>query len=97
MELEAILGHVAKITGRKAPTVKIPHNLILPLGYLAEMWTMLSGGTEPFVTVDGIRMAKKKMFFSSAKARQNLGYRTRPATEALEDAVSWFREKGYLG
>ncbi|MDH5749803.1 MAG: NAD-dependent dehydratase, partial [Rhodospirillales bacterium] len=58
--------------------------------------TRLSGGDEPFVTVDGIRMAKKKMFFSSAKAGRELGYAPRPARQALGDAVSWFRDHGYL-
>jgi dihydroflavonol-4-reductase len=96
MELSAILGEIARLTNRKAPRVKIPHNLIMPLGYMAETWTRLTGGTEPFVTVDGIRMAKKKMFFSSAKAEKELGYTSRPATEALADAVDWFRQYGYL-
>ncbi len=96
MELSAILAEVARITGRKPPTVKIPHNLILPLGYIAETWTRLTGGSEPFVTVDGIRMARKKMFFSSAKAEHELGYTARPATDALEDAIRWFADKGYL-
>ena len=96
MELSAILVEIARITNRKAPSIKIPHNLILPLGYAAEAWTRLTGGSEPFVTVDGIRMAKKKMFFSSAKAKRDLGYDARPAPQALEDAITWFRGKGYL-
>jgi len=96
MELSEILAEIARITNRKAPTLKIPHNLILPLGYIAETWTRLSGGTEPFVTVDGVKMARKKMFFSSAKAKRDLGYTSRPATEALADAVQWFRDSGYL-
>jgi dihydroflavonol-4-reductase len=97
MELSSILARIARITGQKPPTVKIPHNLILPLGYIAEAWTRISGGTEPFVTVDGIKMAKKKMFFSSAKAQTELGYKSRPAENALIDAISWFRQEGYLG
>ncbi len=96
MELAAILSEVAAFMGRKAPTIKIPHNLILPLGYLAEAWTRISGGTEPFVSVDGIKMSKKKMFFSSAKAHQELGYRARPAAQAIEDAIVWFQNGGYL-
>jgi len=96
MELSAILAEIARITNRKAPSIKIPHNLILPLGYAAEAWTRLTGGAEPFVTVDGIRMAKKKMFFSSAKANRDLGYVARPASQALEDAINWFRDKRYL-
>jgi dihydroflavonol-4-reductase len=77
--------------------VRIPHDLILPLAHAAEAWARLRRKGEPFVTVDGVRMAKKRMFFSSAKAESELGYGARPAERALEDAVAWFREEGYLG
>ena len=97
MSLKRILDEIAAITGRPAPRVRLPHNLILPVALVAEAWTRLSGGGEPFVTVDGVRMAKKRMYFSSAKARRALGYDPRPAAEALADAISWFRENGYLG
>jgi len=96
MELSVILGEIARITNGKAPSLKIPHNLLLPLGYVAEAWTRMTGGSEPFVTVDGINMSKKKMFFSSAKAKRELGYTSRPSISALEDAIAWFRGKGYL-
>ncbi len=96
MELKDILAAIAEITGGKAPSVRIPHRLILPIAYLAEAWTRASGGAEPFVSVDGVRMAMKKMFFSSGKARRELGYAPRPAREALADAVAWFRGNGYL-
>ncbi len=95
MGLKEILGEIAAIAGRRAPTIRIPRRLILPLAYLAEAWTRLAGGKEPFVTVDGLKMAKKKMYFSSARAKADLGYNPRPAREALQDAVTWFRDKGY--
>jgi dihydroflavonol-4-reductase len=69
----------------------------VPIAYAAEAWARLTGGAEPFVTVDGLRMSKKRMFFTSAKAESALGYRARPAEAALADAVDWFREAGYLG
>ena len=97
MSLKHILDEIAAITGRPAPRVRLPHNLILPVALVAEAWTRLSGGGEPFVTVDGVRMAKKRMYFSSAKARRDLGYGPRPAREALADAIAWFGENGYLG
>jgi dihydroflavonol-4-reductase len=53
-------------------------------------------GREPLVTVDGVRLAKKKMFFSSRKAKEELGYRARPARLAIREAVDWFRERGML-
>ncbi len=96
MELKGILKAVAGITGGRPPSLKIPHNLLLPLGYMAEGWSRMVGGSEPFVTVDGIRMAKKKMFFSSKKAERELGYKSRPAVEAIRDSVSWFAKNGFL-
>jgi dihydroflavonol-4-reductase len=52
-------------------------------------------GKEPFVTRDALRMAKKKMFFSPAKAQRELGYTARPARDAIADAIGWFKENGY--
>ena len=98
MTLKEILTKIAKITGGPGPRLKIPHALVLPLAYGAEAWARLSGSErEPFATVDGLRMAKKKMFFSSAKARRELDYNPRPAVEAVADAVAWFKENGYCG
>ncbi|MGY9015700.1 MAG: NAD-dependent epimerase/dehydratase family protein, partial [Rhodospirillales bacterium] len=96
MTLFEILTDIAGIVGRKPPKVRIPHNAILPFAALAEGWARITRGKEPFATLDGIKMAKKKMFFSSDKAKRDLGYSPRPAHEALADAVDWFREKNYL-
>ena len=52
---------------------------------------------EPRATIDSLRMARKKMFYSSDKAVRELGYRYRPAVEALEDAMNWFQANGYCG
>jgi dihydroflavonol-4-reductase len=68
----------------------------MPIAAMAEAWTRLTGGEEPFVTIDGLKMAKKKMYYSSAKAEQELGYEARPVNEAFVDAISWFRDNGYL-
>ena len=96
MPLNEILSTIAGITGGKAPRWRIPHGLVLPVAYGAEAWTRLTGGREPFVTVDGLRMARKKMFFSHGKASRALGYAPRPAMDALADACRWFRDQGYL-
>ncbi|MDI3260953.1 MAG: hypothetical protein QJR02_14800 [Sinobacteraceae bacterium] len=64
-------------------------------GYVAEAWARLSG-RPPLATREEVRMAKKHMYFSSAKAERELGYRARPARAALEDALRWFRDHGYL-
>ncbi len=96
IELIDILAKVAKITGRNPPKIKLPHNLILPLGYISEAWTYIVGGSSPFVTVDGIKMSKKKMFFSSEKAMHKLGYKPRLTSSAIADAISWFDQMGRL-
>lgn len=96
LTLAAILGEIATLCGRKPPRISLPHNAVMPIAYLAEAWTRLTGGDEPFATVDGIRMARKKMFFNAAKAESELGYSARPVGDAFADAVVWFRENGYL-
>jgi dihydroflavonol-4-reductase len=95
LTLREILAAIAVLTGRRAPRLRLPHNLILPVAAAAEGWARVAGGREPMVTLDSIRMAKKKMFFSAEKARQQLGFQPRPVTEALSEAVAWFREGGY--
>jgi dihydroflavonol-4-reductase len=96
LTLKAILELVAEVTGKKAPTMCIPHNVVLPIAYLAEAWARLTNAMEPFATVDGVNMAKKKMYFSSAKAEAQLGYAHRPAIEAIQDAIKWFGAAGNL-
>jgi dihydroflavonol-4-reductase len=95
MTLGQMLAEIALLAGRRAPTVKLPRTLIYPIAYGAELAARMTG-REPFATVDGLRMAKYKMFFSSAKAERELGYRSRPASEALAEAFDWFRRAGYL-
>ncbi|WP_448205968.1 hopanoid-associated sugar epimerase [Azospirillum sp. sgz302134] len=90
--LRDILAIIATLTGRTPPVVRLPQRALLPVAYAMEAFARLSGASaEPLVTVDGVRLARKRMFFSSAKAWARLGYRPRPAAEALADAVAWFR------
>jgi len=93
--LREILAIISEITGRPAPKIRLPHNLVLPIGYISQAWAWLTHGAEPRVTVDGVRMSKKLMYFSSEKARKALGYNPRPARQALEDAVEWFLQNDY--
>ena len=95
MSLAEILRQIAELTGRRAPRIRLNHSLLVPLAHAAETWARLTG-REPFITMDGLNMAKKHMYFTSAKARAALGYNPRPAAEALADAVAWFRENGHL-
>lgn len=96
MDFKEILAELATITGHPTPRIRLPHNLVLPIAYLSEAWARLAGTSEPLLTVDGVRMSKKRMFFSSEKAKRDLGFRSRPVREALRDAVDWFRQNGYL-
>ncbi len=89
MSFKAILGTIAEITGRDAPKIQLSHNMVLPIACLVEAFAWITKGKEPRITVDGIRMAKKQMYFSSDKAVRELGYKPRPACEALQDAVEW--------
>jgi dihydroflavonol-4-reductase len=94
LSLAEILGHIARLVGRRPPSVKLPRLPLYPLAVAAEAWARLTGA-EPFVTVDGLRMARWRMFFNSAKAERELGYRHRSAEAALEAAVGWFKSAGY--
>ncbi|HTV46060.1 MAG TPA: hopanoid-associated sugar epimerase [Stellaceae bacterium] len=95
LTLAEILGEVARVTGRRAPRMQVPHAMAAVAAVLAETAARVSG-REPLTTRDGVRMAKKKMYFSSAKASRELGYRPRPARLAIGDAVGWFEANGYL-
>lgn len=90
-----ILEIIAELTDTKAPTIKLPRLPLFPIAYIAELLAGITG-KEPMITVDGLKMAKKKMFFSSDKAKAKLGYAPRPAKEAIADAILWFQENGYL-
>lgn len=95
MTLQAILEVLGRLAGKKAPRVRIPHSVLMPIAWGAEGWARVSG-REPIVSIDSARMARKRMYFSSQKAKSALGYRIRPAEEALRDALSWFESHGYL-
>jgi dihydroflavonol-4-reductase len=95
MTLAAILGLVAELTHRRPPRIKLPHGLVMPIAGLAEMSARVTG-REPFATREAIKLARKTMFFTSDRAIEELGYRPRPAREAVADAIAWFREHGYV-
>jgi len=95
MMLREILAAIADLTGQKAPNIRLPLNLIFPVAWASEAWARLTHGSEPKVTADGLRMARKLMFFSSEKAQKELGYEPRPAVEALKDAIEWFQAHDY--
>ncbi|MBW8901151.1 MAG: NAD-dependent epimerase/dehydratase family protein [Massilia sp.] len=90
-----LLGEIAALAGRRAPRVRLPVAPLVPLAHAAQGLARLTG-REPFLTVDGLRMSKNRMFFTSARAERELGYRPRPHAEALRAALDWFGQAGYL-
>jgi len=96
LSLASILGQVAALRGRPAPSLRLPRRPLYPLAYVAEGWAKVRGGREPMLTIDGLNMAAKAMYYSHAKAARDLGYSPRPAAEAFRDAVAWFEREGYL-
>ena len=95
MTLQQILGAIAELVGRPPPRVRLPYAAVLPIAYLAEAVALLTGRSGR-VTLEGVRMSRKRMFFSSAKATRELGYHWRPPAAAFADAVGWFRDHGYI-
>lgn len=94
--LRDLLAEIAGLAGRPAPRVRLPVAPLIPLAHAAEGLARLSG-REPFLTVDGLRMSRNRMFFSSARAERELGYRPRAHGAALRAALDWFGGAGYLG
>jgi dihydroflavonol-4-reductase len=90
-----MLRDIAGRVGRRAPRLRLPWRALVPVAYAAEAVAKVTG-REPFTTLDGVHMAKYRMFFTSTKAERELGYRSRLYTEGIDDAVRWFREVGYL-
>jgi len=95
VSLAAMLATVAHRMGRKPPTIRVPLTPLMPFAWANERFAALLG-YEPFLTLDGLRMARHHMFYSSAKAERELGYRARPYEEAVADAIGWFREAGMI-
>jgi len=95
MTLREILFEIAQLVGRKPPRVRLPTGVVFPIAYVAEAVARVTGRPGR-ITVEGVRMARKRMFFSSDKARRELGYEWRQPTEALRDAIAWLREQGSL-
>lgn len=95
LTLKQILDRMATITGLPSPTVQVTHALAMSFAFFDEWITGRLRGLEPRATIEAVRMGKKKMFASSAKAERELGYRPGPVDAALHSAIDWFRENGY--
>jgi dihydroflavonol-4-reductase len=95
LTLKQILDRLAAITGLPSPTIKLPYLFALATGFVDEMVTGRLLGRDPRATIDAVRMGRKMMFVSSAKAERELGWKTVPVDGALRRSVDWFRGNGY--
>lgn len=95
LSLAEIFSRIAALAGRRPPTLRLPLAAVWPVAAIAETIARVTR-REPMVTFDSLRMARKTMFFSSAKAERELGYRARSVDDALRDAIEWFRAEGAL-
>jgi dihydroflavonol-4-reductase len=95
LTLKQILDKLASITGLPSPTIRVPYVLALATGVVDEIVTGRIRRREPRATIDAVRMGRKKMFVSSAKAERELGWKHTPVDDALRRAADWFRANGY--
>jgi dihydroflavonol-4-reductase len=95
LSLEEILRRVGQHLGKPARNVRLPHWAVLPIALVSEGLAKITK-REPRATLDGVRMAKKHMYFSSAKAERELGYRWRDPQIAIGDAIDWFKSHDYF-
>jgi dihydroflavonol-4-reductase len=96
LTLKQILDKLAAITGLPSPKVKLPYIFAFATGIIDETITGRMLNKEPRATVDAVRMGKKMMFATSAKAERELGWKIVPVDDALRRAVLWFRDNGYV-
>jgi dihydroflavonol-4-reductase len=95
LTLKQILDRLATITGLPSPTMKVPHAVAMTFAFFDETITGKLRGKEPRATVEAVRMGRKMMFASSAKAERELGLRVVSVEDALRSACSWFVANGY--
>jgi dihydroflavonol-4-reductase len=95
MTLREILEELGRLGGRPAPKLRIPYGLALAGSVVENAFSRLTG-RPPRAPLEGVRMARVKMFVSSRKAERELGYQPRPVEDALRRAIEWFRENGYF-
>ncbi|GBQ71357.1 epimerase [Ameyamaea chiangmaiensis NBRC 103196] len=93
--LRDLFAMTSELAGVKPPRISLPQEVLWPVAVVSE-WLSRGFGIEPRVTREMLAMSRKKMFFSSDKARAELGYAPRPAREAVRDAIDWFRANGRL-
>jgi dihydroflavonol-4-reductase len=95
LTLKQILDTLAKITGLRAPTMKIPHGLALTAAYANTVFSRLTF-REPQIPIEGVKIARHNMFVDCSRAQRELGFRPGSVAAALERAVRWYEANGYV-
>jgi dihydroflavonol-4-reductase len=96
LTLKQILDKLAVLTGLPSPKMKVPHAVAMGFAVFDQLFTGMIMGKEPRATIDAVKIGRKKMFASSAKAERELGYRVAPVEDALRRAIDWFQAHGYV-
>lgn len=96
LTLKQILDKLAALTGLPSPTMKVPHAVAMSFAAFDQFFTGVVRGKEPRATIDAVKMGRKKMFASSAKAERELGYTVVPVENALRRSIAWFQSHGYV-
>jgi dihydroflavonol-4-reductase len=94
LTLEQILGRLSALSGKAAPTIKIPYSIAYAAGAITTALAQVTG-RPPLAPLEGVKMARKKMFVTNDKAARELGFAPRPVEGALKRAIDWFRANGY--
>jgi dihydroflavonol-4-reductase len=96
LTLDAVWEMLSEITGRPVPRARIPKPMLYTIAYVDEMRCFVRRDAQPLVPLEGVKMAEERMFVDSTKAERELGYKPGPVRGALERAVNWYRDRGYL-
>jgi dihydroflavonol-4-reductase len=95
LTMDEIWSLLAELTGQAMPKWRAPYALTLAVAYADDVRSRISGAV-PAVPLEGVRLARERMFADSSKAHDDLGYAPTPVRAALERAVNWYRENGYV-
>jgi len=95
LTLKQVLDTLEKITGLSAPTLQIPHGVALSVAYASTIFSRLIG-EEPQIPIEGVKIARHKMFVDCSRAKRELGFQPGPVAAALERAVRWYEANGYV-
>ncbi len=94
--LDDVWQLLAEITGKPMPKYRLPHALLMTMGYVDELRCRMQKNAQPAVPLEGVRMSRERMFADSSKAARELDFRPGPVRDALQRALQWYRDNRYL-